>query len=207
LALAGVETLVSTRLDPGLDPIVEADRRGSILAIIRVGNKDLEIPGADQMMGADGVVTAGYGVPCADGSLAGVTGGGGLPPQFVSGVTAPQWGMTTSGTPIGLPGPPHIPLGGPAGLRSHTMANHTHVHLPQPVQHMNIHVQQTPGLSYPRPARNAFIHEHVRTPHWPYGEGLPPTHVTYGDGTGAGAGAGAECVDGNCPVPAEGAAY
>ena len=35
LALAGVETLVSTRLDPGMDPIVEADRRGAILAIIR----------------------------------------------------------------------------------------------------------------------------------------------------------------------------
>ena len=46
LALAGVETLVSTRLDPGIDPIVEADRRGSILAIIRMGNKDLEVPGA-----------------------------------------------------------------------------------------------------------------------------------------------------------------
>ena len=45
LALAGVETLVSTRLDPGIDPIVEADRRGSILAIIRMGNKDLEVPG------------------------------------------------------------------------------------------------------------------------------------------------------------------
>ena len=60
LALAGVETLVSTRLDPGVDPIVEADRRGSILAIIRMGNKDLsQIPG-----GAggdnDGVVSACY---------------------------------------------------------------------------------------------------------------------------------------------------
>src|SRR6185436_2015554 len=41
LALAGVETLVSTRLDPGIDPIVEADRRGSIMAIVRIGNKDL----------------------------------------------------------------------------------------------------------------------------------------------------------------------
>ena len=29
LAVAGVETLVSTRLDPGVDPIVEADRRGA----------------------------------------------------------------------------------------------------------------------------------------------------------------------------------
>ena len=43
LALAGVDTLVSTRLDPGVDPIVEADRRGAILAIVRLGNKDLGI--------------------------------------------------------------------------------------------------------------------------------------------------------------------
>ena len=42
LALAGVETLVSTRLDPGVDPIAEADRRGSILAIVRIGSKDLK---------------------------------------------------------------------------------------------------------------------------------------------------------------------
>ncbi|MEM1305044.1 MAG: hypothetical protein AAGG46_09110, partial [Planctomycetota bacterium] len=34
LALAGVETLVSTRLDPGCDPVAEADKRGSILAIV-----------------------------------------------------------------------------------------------------------------------------------------------------------------------------
>lgn len=58
LALAGVETLVSTRLDPGVDPIVEADRRGSILAIIRVGNKDLQSGGG---AGPEGdVVQAGY---------------------------------------------------------------------------------------------------------------------------------------------------
>ncbi len=58
LALAGVETLVSTRLDPGIDPIVEADRRGSILAIIRMGNKDLEVPGAAGN-GQGGMVPAG----------------------------------------------------------------------------------------------------------------------------------------------------
>ena len=56
MAVADVETLVSTRLDPGIDPIVEADRRGSILAIVRLGNKDLELPGADA--GTDsGIVT------------------------------------------------------------------------------------------------------------------------------------------------------
>ncbi len=44
-ALAGIDTLVSTRLDPSVDPIVEADRRGSILAIIRLGDKDIEMTG------------------------------------------------------------------------------------------------------------------------------------------------------------------
>ncbi|MEZ6047682.1 MAG: hypothetical protein R3C11_19305 [Planctomycetaceae bacterium] len=43
LAIAGVETLVSTRLEPGVDPVAEADRRGTILAVFRVGNKDLEM--------------------------------------------------------------------------------------------------------------------------------------------------------------------
>jgi hypothetical protein len=46
LAIAGVETLVSTRLDPGVDPIAEADRRGTILVIVRLGGIDLEMPQA-----------------------------------------------------------------------------------------------------------------------------------------------------------------
>ena len=58
LALAGVETLVSTRLDPGVDPIVEADRRGAILAIVRLGNKDLQAPGGQAS--EDGVTPASY---------------------------------------------------------------------------------------------------------------------------------------------------
>jgi len=45
LAIAGVETLVSTRLEPGVDPVAEADRRGTILAIVRLGAIDLEMPG------------------------------------------------------------------------------------------------------------------------------------------------------------------
>ena len=49
LALSGVETLVSTRLDPGVDPIAEADRRGAILAILRVGNLDLQFGGGQGM--------------------------------------------------------------------------------------------------------------------------------------------------------------
>lgn len=40
--VAGAEEIVSTRLEPGADPIAEAQRRGTVLAIIRLGNIDLE---------------------------------------------------------------------------------------------------------------------------------------------------------------------
>jgi len=43
LAIAGVETLVSTRLEPGVDPILEADKRGTILLIVRLGGINLEM--------------------------------------------------------------------------------------------------------------------------------------------------------------------
>lgn len=46
LAIAGVETLVSTRLEPGIDPILEADKRGTILLIVRLGAIDLEMQGS-----------------------------------------------------------------------------------------------------------------------------------------------------------------
>ncbi|WP_152051057.1 hypothetical protein [Tautonia marina] len=56
--LYGAETLVSTRLEPGVDPILEADKRGTILMVIRVGAIDLEMP-----PGGSGSVAA----PAADG--------------------------------------------------------------------------------------------------------------------------------------------
>ena len=54
LTLSGVETLVSTRLDPGVDPIAEADRRGSILAIVRMGNKDFRANAGSNSFGPHG---------------------------------------------------------------------------------------------------------------------------------------------------------
>jgi hypothetical protein len=36
LAIDGADTLVSFLLDPGVDPITEADRRGAILAVVRI---------------------------------------------------------------------------------------------------------------------------------------------------------------------------
>jgi len=40
--VVSAEEVVSTRLEPGADPVAEAQRRGSVLAIIRLGNIDLE---------------------------------------------------------------------------------------------------------------------------------------------------------------------
>ena len=186
LALSGVETLVSTRLDPGVDPIAEADRRGAILAILRVGNLDLQLDGGQGMaMGSGGVehaqyaegeeampYEAGAGDPnCYPGG--GYQGGmqppqgmstagfapQALPPHMVSGMTTPQWGMPSVGTPIGLPGPPHIPLGHEAGLTKHVMKNHTRVMLPPPVHKETITVKQRPGMNYPRPVNHVNISE------------------------------------------------
>ncbi len=43
-ASTGTEEILSTRLEPGVDPIQEACRRGSILLIVRMGNVDQEAP-------------------------------------------------------------------------------------------------------------------------------------------------------------------
>jgi hypothetical protein len=164
LALAGVETLVSTRLDPGMDPIVEADRRGAILAIVRLGNKDLEMPA--EMGDSTDVVPASYGAGMTPGAVPGAplgapmaSGAGTAPVNYISGVSGPQYGMPMCGTPIGLPGPPHVPFGAPAGLRKHVMKNHTLMYMPEPTRRVNIDVRQDPGFSYPKPPNHAWIVE------------------------------------------------
>jgi hypothetical protein len=167
LAIGGIETLVSTRLDPGVNPIQEADRRGAILAIIRMGNKDMEAAGSE-------VAGAGYMQPAG---MGGPTFG---PPsgQYISGITGPNYGMPNVGTPIGLPGPAHIPLGGPAGLQSHMMYNHTATHIPEPVSMVNMHVQQRPGLSYPRPANKVMVTERTIRP--THANQQPPADMLHG---------------------------
>ena len=161
LALAGVDTIVSTRLDPGVDPITEADRRGSILAILRIGNKDLEVPGVDPAVAAGAMST-----------------GSGVSSGYVSGVNGPHYGMPYTGTNIGLPGPPHIPMGGPAGLKKYQMHNHTAMQIPGPTPRVDVHMKQKPGLSYPRPADRVMIQENtIRAPHY---NSQPPADMVRG---------------------------
>ena len=187
LALAGVETLVSTRLDPGVDPITEADRRGAILAVIRLGNKDVELAGAEEGF-VGGFPGGGYGggfAPgyCPPGAM--VSEHGGLVPNYVAGMTSPQYGMPITGTPIGLPGPPHIPLGVPAGLQSHVIKNHTHQHYPDPVSKFKIHVRQQPGMGYPKPVNRMYIREQSITPTLPFGQPHWDKHERVGGGYAA----------------------
>lgn len=183
-ALAGIDTLVSTRLDPGIDPIVEADRRGSILAIIRLGDKDIEMPGSGGMgLGRMSPPIVGLPAPFAAASTQGCGPNGGtcsmVPPQLpgmISGVNAPQYGMPITGTPIGLPGPPHIPLGSPAGLRKHVMRNRTPMNLPQPVNKIKMTVRNQPGYSYPNPVSRVRITEQNIHPGVPAGRGVYQMH-------------------------------
>lgn len=189
LAIAGVETLVSTRLDPGVDPVAEADKRGTIMAVLRVGNMDLEMPdNATPPNGAavmpDGTIQQISHIIQIDGEkgqhvppmpIAGSTGEPGVPGPMLMGMAhgmgqppynpitgAPgglQWGMASTSTPIGLPGPPHLPFGGPASLKSHTMRNQTDVRIPDPVEHFLIDVKHKPGIRMPPPVRHVQYEE------------------------------------------------
>ncbi len=194
LAIAGVETLVSTKLDPGVDPVAEAERRGTIMVVMRMGNMDLEMPGR---MPPQAGMMGGYGqgqfqqvayfdgekgehvppMPIAGAGMGGVPGpmimggmaGPGMPGvNPISGVGGtPQWGMPITATPIGLPGPAHLPLGTPASLKSHTVRNLSKNQLPDPVDHMLIDVKHDPGYRLPPPVK-----------HIQYSE----THPTFNEG-------------------------
>lgn len=183
MALAGVETLVSTRLDPGIDPIVEADRRGSIMAVLRLGNKDVEMPGAN----GDGVIAAQFlqsqmqhqmqGGPMGPHPMGVATvGPQSLASAPVSGINMQPYGYTSVGTPIGLPGPPHIPFGAPAGFQSHQMINRTHYHMPGPTERFTVRMRETPGYSYPRPPSHMNIREQRIHPSLPFNQ--PPSDQT-----------------------------
>ncbi|MDA7952032.1 MAG: hypothetical protein MPJ24_11160 [Pirellulaceae bacterium] len=132
LALAGVETLVSTRLDPGVDPIVEADRRGSILAIVRMGNKDMEMPGMQEEMS---ILAGGGYIP-----------GGTIPSGGpISGVNVPEFGIPQTETAFGIPGPAQLPTAGGAGLHRDA------IHRREAPSHLHER-PRSPGDNFYRPA-------------------------------------------------------
>jgi len=111
LAVSGVETLVSTRLEPGVDPILEADKRGTILVIVRLGAIDLEMPSGP----VGGAVVGGpfsgapvIGAPVGGtsvGTAAPVTGvpPGNLPPGVTSTPPAPAESVPVDTAPAPAP--------------------------------------------------------------------------------------------------------
>jgi len=186
-AIAGVETLISTELDPGIDPVQQAERMGTIMVVLRFGNKNLEMPmtsiaadGSVQQVshtvysGRQGQVVPPMPIAMLPGDLHGVPGamiaaGGGMPGQPVMPVAGmgatPPWGQPITATPIGLPGPPHLPYGGPAGLRSHTIRNRSDNSIPEPVRDLLVDVKHTPGYRIPEPVRHIQYEENHPTHH------------------------------------------
>jgi len=115
-AVAGPVDVITTRLEPGVDPIAAARQRGEILAIVRIGNIDLEAPNTPGMDapppgGPHGPFPPGHaGMPMPPGAM------GMMPPGVPPGLMPP--GMMPPGMlPPGMmrPGmPPTSPASGPA---------------------------------------------------------------------------------------------
>jgi hypothetical protein len=85
----GIDEILSTRLEPGQDPIQEALKRGSILLVIRMGNVDQEAPNTPPL------ITPGPTAP--------------MQPQF-GGPKMPGLAMPMLQVPyLGLPGSPGMP--------------------------------------------------------------------------------------------------
>jgi hypothetical protein len=99
IAMSGVGTLVNTQLQPGVDPIVEASKRGSILAVIRMGNKDLSSRQPQQFAGQPPFM--GGGMYQSNGST--------IPQHAIAGVNIPHYGVPMTKTTTGVPGPPQLP--------------------------------------------------------------------------------------------------
>ena len=62
VAGTGTDEILSTRLEPGADPIQEALRRGSILIVLRMGNVDQEAPNTPPLNAPGQHVRRGWGL-------------------------------------------------------------------------------------------------------------------------------------------------
>lgn len=124
LAVAGPDEVVSSRLEPGVDPILEAQRRGSVLAVIRIGNIDLEAPNTPPLYAppATGGLPIGPGGPggppvgIPGSPPAGPNGIGNMPFAVPPGSVPPGMMPPSGGIPSTVPGtlPPGVnPPGGP----------------------------------------------------------------------------------------------
>ncbi|MDR2344713.1 MAG: hypothetical protein LBE18_01465 [Planctomycetaceae bacterium] len=155
LANAGLGTIVNTDLEPGVDPIMEAQNRGSILAIIRMGNKDLRLT-ENELKRREAVIRSlPPGVP-PQAAIAHESIQSSIPHSFISGVDIPPYGTPMTKTTTGVPGPPQLPQ------------------TPDPAyRYPIIHAEPIPVppnvRAYPPPQNNAV----------PYGYPVPDANVPY----------------------------
>jgi hypothetical protein len=103
VAAAPPGELSTTILGPGIDPIVEAQRRGTILLVVRMGNIDLEAPNTPAMDAPNPYVAPHAAAPRG---------------PVMPGMPALVPGMMPPGTVTGPAGPgPMMPVPGPAAPR------------------------------------------------------------------------------------------
>jgi hypothetical protein len=140
LAAIGTDQIISTRLEPGADPILEAQRRGCILLVIRMGNVDHEAPNtppldsASPAQGPAGATPPGLvPAPGIPGPLSPIPGpatppardGIGLPPQ------QPNTNAIAPLNPGALVPPPGPGLGGVSKMREVPPLSPTGAMLPE----------------------------------------------------------------------------
>jgi hypothetical protein len=130
LAVAGPEEIVSSRLEPGVDPIAEAYRRGSILLVVRLGNIDLELansPGMDAP-GQNQQHAPVPGMPMHGMPMPGMPG---MPMPGMPGM--PHGMMPPSGPMMGVPSMQTMPMTpyAPSGVPAMTIPGQTS-RLPEP---------------------------------------------------------------------------
>jgi hypothetical protein len=104
LATTGPDEVVSSRLEPGVDPIAEAHRRGNILLVVRMGNIDLELANSPSMDAPNPYCNPG--MPSAGNPASGMQGpmgASGMPPMPPAAVGMP--GMLPAQQPVNLNGP------------------------------------------------------------------------------------------------------
>ncbi|HEV3255355.1 MAG TPA: hypothetical protein VG013_00615 [Gemmataceae bacterium] len=163
LATTGTNEVVSTQLEPGIDPIAEAYRRGSILLVIRLGNIDLEARNTPPM-DAPNPYGAPHGMPCTPPMGMGTPGP--LAPYGAMGMGQPQMmapNQPLSG-PYGAMGI-HPPMMGNPAMQSGAM-------LPPPAPDATSQPRATPGT----PAAKADT---------PAADAVPASLQTTSDGSAA----------------------
>jgi hypothetical protein len=164
LAVAGPDEVVSTRLEPGVDPILEAQRRGSILCVIRIGNIDLEAPNTPSM-NAPPQMGPYHGMPL-------MTAPGSVPP----GMMPPQGMMPPGAMPPGAMPPGAMPPAAmpPAAIPPGTLPRPGTQTLPPPAAAMPMPNAGRASVSVPAdpPA--------VRLPDAPPALPNPATNVSVG---------------------------